>query len=142
MLDDCQKCSIQTHQSCDTAHLMSYKLMEHYYLNLVIYDWRVIESETIMSNFEDSQVYINFKNNVLNDKYLIVIETLDENSGNINHLISKELRDKYEWNPSLLSKIDNYLKPAIEIKEHNFSDNSLNINVTFNALYIIKIGKK
>ncbi len=58
-----------------------------------------------MSNFEDSQVYINFKNNVLNDKYLIVIETLDENSGNINHLISKELRDKYEWNPSLLSKI-------------------------------------
>ncbi|WP_420136051.1 hypothetical protein, partial [Staphylococcus aureus] len=25
---------------------------------------------------------------------------------------------------------------------HNFSDNSLNINVTFNALYIIKIGKK
>ncbi len=26
---------------------------------------------------------------------------------------------------SLLSKIDNYLKPAIEIKEHNFSDNSL-----------------
>ncbi len=94
-----------------------------------------------MSNFEDSQVYINFKNNVLNDKYLIVIETLDENSGNINHLISKELRDKYEWNPSLLSKIDNYLKPAIEIKEHNFSDNSLNINVTFNALYIIKIGK-
>ncbi|WP_233148798.1 hypothetical protein, partial [Staphylococcus aureus] len=43
---------------------------------------------------------------------------------------------------SLLSKIDNYLKPAIEIKEHNFSDNSLNINVTFNALYIIKIGKK
>lgn len=44
--------------------------------------------------------------------------------------------------PSLLSKIDNYLKPAIEIKEHNFSDNSLNINVTFNALYIIKIGKK
>ncbi|MFW2665131.1 hypothetical protein, partial [Staphylococcus aureus] len=28
------------------------------------------------------------------------------------------------------------------IKEHNFSDNSLNINVTFNALYIIKIGKK
>lgn len=60
----------------------------------------------------------------------------------INHLISKELRDKYEWNPSLLSKIDNYLKPAIEIKEHNFSDNSLNINVTFNALYIIKIGKK
>lgn len=56
----------------------------------------MIESETIMSNFEDSQVYINFKNNVLNDKYLIVIETLDENSGNINHLISKELRDKYE----------------------------------------------
>ncbi|MDT3100521.1 AraC family transcriptional regulator [Staphylococcus aureus] len=115
--------------------------IENYYC-LVIYDWRVIESETIMSNFEDSQVYINFKNNVLNDKYLIVIETLDENSGNINHLISKELRDKYEWNPSLLSKIDNYLKPAIEIKEHNFSDNSLNINVTFNALYIIKIGKK
>ncbi|EHS13822.1 hypothetical protein IS24_0128 [Staphylococcus aureus subsp. aureus IS-24] len=31
-----------------------------------------------MSNFEDSQVYINFKNNVLNDKYLIVIETLDK----------------------------------------------------------------
>ena len=115
--------------------------IENYYC-LVIYDWRVIESETIMSNFEDSQVYINFKNNVLNDKYLIVIETLDENSGNINHLISKELRDKYEWNPSLLSKIDNYLKPAIEIKEHNFSNNSLNINVTFNALYIIKIGKK
>ncbi|HDE0254778.1 TPA: helix-turn-helix transcriptional regulator [Staphylococcus aureus] len=115
--------------------------IENYYC-LVIYDWRVIESETIMSNFEDSQVYINFKNNVLNDKYLIVIETLDENSGNINHLISKESRDKYEWNPSLLSKIDNYLKPAIEIKEHNFSNNSLNINVTFNALYIIKIGKK
>ncbi|MFV8089662.1 helix-turn-helix transcriptional regulator [Staphylococcus aureus] len=115
--------------------------IENYHC-LVIYDWRVIESETIMSNFEDSQVYINFKNNVLNDKYLIVIETLDENSGNINHLISKELRDKYEWNPSLLSKIDNYLKPAIEIKEHNFSNNSLNINVTFNALYIIKIGKK
>ncbi len=115
--------------------------IENYYC-LIIYDWRVIESETIMSNFEDSQVYINFKNNVLNDKYLIVIETLDENSGNINHLISKELRDKYEWNPSLLSKIDNYLKPAIEIKEHNFSNNSLNINVTFNALYIIKIGKK
>ncbi len=52
----------------------------------------LFNSETIMSNFEDSQVYINFKNNVLNDKYLIVIETLDENSGNINHLISKELR--------------------------------------------------
>ncbi|WP_256089193.1 hypothetical protein, partial [Staphylococcus aureus] len=45
-------------------------------------------------------------------------------------------------NPSLLSKIDNYLKPAIEIKDHNFINNSLNINVTFNALYIIKIGKK
>ncbi len=43
--------------------------------------------------------------------------------------------------PSLLSKIDNYLKPAIEIKD-SISDNSLNINVTFNALYIIKIGKK
>ncbi|HDH6661423.1 TPA: AraC family transcriptional regulator, partial [Staphylococcus aureus] len=50
--------------------------IENYYC-LIIYDWRVIESETIMSNFEDSQVYINFKNNVLNDKYLIVIETLD-----------------------------------------------------------------
>lgn len=115
--------------------------IENYYC-LVVYDWRVIESETVISDFEDSQVYINFKNNVLNDKYLIIIETLDEISGNINHLISKDLRDKYEWNPSLLSKIDNYFKPAIEIKEHNFSNDSLNINVTFNALYIIKIGKK
>ncbi|CDR51525.1 helix-turn-helix transcriptional regulator [Staphylococcus schweitzeri] len=115
--------------------------IENYYC-LVVYDWRVIESETVISDFEDSQVYINFKNNVLNDKYLIIIETLDEISGNINHLISKDLRDKYEWNSSLLSKIDNYFKPAIEIKEHNFSNDSLNINVTFNALYIIKIGKK
>lgn len=67
---------------------------------------------------------------------------MDENSGNINYLIFKELRDKYEWNFSLLFKIDNYFKLVIEIKEYNFSDNFLNINVIFNVLYIIKIGKK
>lgn len=67
---------------------------------------------------------------------------MDENSGNINYLIFKELRDKYEWNFSLLFKIDNYFKLVIEIKEYNFSNNFLNINVIFNVLYIIKIGKK
>nr|WP_231910050.1 hypothetical protein [Staphylococcus simiae] len=115
--------------------------VEDYYC-LVVYDWRVIEQEGLNTSIDDSEIYINFKDNTLDDKYLIIIETFDENSGNINHLISKELRDKYEWNTNLLAKVDNYFKPAIEIKEHDFSQGSLKLDVSFNALYVVKIMKK
>ncbi|MBO1198843.1 helix-turn-helix transcriptional regulator [Staphylococcus simiae] len=112
------------------------------YYCLVVYDWRVIEQESLNTTIDDSEIYINFKDNMLDDKYLIIIETFDENSGNINHLISKDLRDKYEWNTDLLAKVDNYFKPAIEIKEHDFSQGSLKLDVSFNALYVVKIMKK
>lgn len=115
--------------------------VEDYYC-LVVYDWRVIEQESLNTEIDDSEIYINFKDNALDDKYLIIIETFDEISGNINHLISKDLRDKYEWNTDLLAKVDNYFKPAIEIKEHDFSQDSLKLNVSFNSLYVVKIMKK
>lgn len=111
---------------------------ENFYY-IVVYDWRVIEGESATDYKESSEVYINFKNQELEDTYVVVIETIDEQSGNMNTLVSKELREKYIWTRDCLDKIDPYFKPNISVKEHNFENGSLRINITFNALYFIKI---
>ena len=64
---------------------------DQYYLYL--YDWRVIESESNESDFKDVDIWINFEDEALIDEYICVIAKVDDEGGNINHMISQNLRD-------------------------------------------------
>ena len=109
---------------------------------LYLFDWRVIESESKGDNFNDIEVDISFEDPQLADEYICVMAKIDNESGNINHIISQELRSKYDWSTKFLIKVEDNFKPYVEIFEHDFKDKSLKVNLKYNAVYLIKIYKK
>ena len=109
---------------------------------LYLFDWRVIESESSVDDFNDVDVYINFDNKSLTDEYICVIAKIDDESGNINHIISPELRSKYKWATPFLMKVEDNFRPYVKIIEHDFRKSPLKVSLKYNAVYLIKIYKK
>ena len=58
---------------------------------VLIYDWRVLESESLQVNYDQTYIFIDFTDDVLKDTYLVQIQLVDDYNGNINHLISRVL---------------------------------------------------
>ena len=56
---------------------------------VLIYDWRVLESESLQVNYDQTYIFIDFTDDVLKDTYLVQIQLVDDYNGNINHLISQ-----------------------------------------------------
>ena len=56
---------------------------------VLIYDWRVLESESLQVNYDQTYIFIDFTDDVLKDTYLVQIQLVDDYNGNINHLISR-----------------------------------------------------
>ena len=63
---------------------------------VLIYDWRVLESESLQVNYDQTYIFIDFTDDVLKDTYLVQIQLVDDYNGNINHLISQRIR-KHKW---------------------------------------------
>ena len=63
---------------------------------VLIYDWRVLESESLQVNYDQTDIFIDFADDVLKDTYLVQIQLIDDYNGNINHLISQSIR-KHKW---------------------------------------------
>ena len=59
---------------------------------VLIYDWRVLESESLQVNYDQTDIFIDFADDVLKDTYLVQIQLIDHYNGNINHLISQSIR--------------------------------------------------
>ena len=59
---------------------------------VLIYDWRVLESESLQVNYDQTYIFIDFTDDVLKDTYLVQIQLVDDYNGNINHLISQSIR--------------------------------------------------
>ena len=59
---------------------------------VLIYDWRVLESESLQVNYDQTYIFIDFTDDVLKDTYLVQIQLVDDYNGNINHLISQRIR--------------------------------------------------
>lgn len=59
---------------------------------VLIYDWRVLESESLQVNYDQTDIFIDFTDDVLKDTYLVQIQLIDDYNGNINHLISQRIR--------------------------------------------------
>ena len=59
---------------------------------VLIYDWRVLESESLQVNYDQTDIFIDFADDVLKDTYLVQIQLIDDYNGNINHLISQSIR--------------------------------------------------
>lgn len=110
--------------------------------SVFIYDWRVLESESKDIDYDQTDVYIDFKDEQLKDNYLVKIQLIDDYHGNINHVISQNIREKYEWTNQFLRKMDNLMHPSYRIIEHDFKREPLKIHLNYNALYIVKIYKK
>lgn len=108
---------------------------------LCLFDWRIIENEATNENYEDSHVYVSFDQTLSNKRYFIFIGKINSYSGNLNHLISKDLRNKYDWTSEFLDIIDYYFKPMVEVIEHDFTEKSLDINLSYNSFYMITIFK-
>ncbi|MGC9604944.1 hypothetical protein ACO2FP_11510 [Staphylococcus warneri] len=100
---------------------------------LCLFDWRIIENEATNENYEDSHVYVSFEQTPSNKRYFIFIGKINSYSGNLNHLISKDLRNKYDWTSEFLDTIDYYFKPMVEVIEHDFTEKSLDINLSYNS---------
>ena len=63
---------------------------------VLIYDWRVLESESLQVNYDQTDIFIDFADDVLKDTYLVQIQLIDDYNGNINHLILRVL-EKHKW---------------------------------------------
>ncbi len=109
---------------------------------LYLYDWRVIESESSIDNFNNIDIYINFCEEELKDEYICMIVKVDNESGNINHIIPPNLRNKYQWSTKFLIKVEDNFRPNIEIFEHDFTESSLKLSLKYNSAYLVKIYKK
>ncbi|WP_394868157.1 helix-turn-helix transcriptional regulator [Staphylococcus borealis] len=112
----------------------------HY--TIFIYDWRVLENESLQVNYDQTDVFIDFNDGALKDTYLVKIQLIDDYNGNINHLISKHIRKKYKWSKRFLRKMDYHIHPTLKLVEHNFKKEPLQINLNYNALYVVKILKE
>lgn len=86
-------------------------------------------------------MYVSFEQTPSNKRYFIFIGKINSYSGNLNHLISKDLRNKYDWTSEFLDTIDYYFKPMVEVIEHDFTEKSLDINLSYNSFYMITIFK-
>ncbi|EHR94931.1 transcriptional regulator, AraC family [Staphylococcus epidermidis VCU123] len=113
---------------------------DQYYLYL--YDWRVIESESNESDFKDVDIWINFEDEALIDEYICVIAKVDDEGGNINHMISQNLRHKYVWSTPFLMRVEENFRPYMHIMEHDFKKGPLKIRMKYNAVYLVEIYKK
>lgn len=109
---------------------------------LYLYDWRVVESESSIDNFNNIDIYINFCEEELKDEYICMIVKVDNESGNINHIIPPNLRNKYQWSTKFLIKVEDNFRPNIEIFEHDFTESSLKLSLKYNSAYLVKIYKK
>ncbi|MEX5940041.1 hypothetical protein AB6G51_09930 [Staphylococcus haemolyticus] len=109
---------------------------------VLIYDWRVLESESLQVNYDQTYIFIDFTDDVLKDTYLVQIQLVDDYNGNINHLISQRIRKKHKWSKRFLRKLDYLIHPTFQMIEHNFNNAPLQIKLNYNALYIVKILKK
>ncbi|PTK26795.1 AraC family transcriptional regulator [Staphylococcus hominis] len=107
---------------------------------LFIYDWRVLESESRNANYEKTDIYVDFKHKT-NKNHLIKIQQIDDYNGNINHIITEDIRNRYQWSKTFLKKVNRLLHPSFKIREHNFNKEALQIKLDYNGLYIIKIYK-
>lgn len=107
---------------------------------VLIYDWRVLESESLQVNYDQTYIFIDFTDDVLKDTYLVQIQLVDDYNGNINHLISR-IRKKHKWSKRFLRKLDYLIHPTFQMIEHNFNNAPLQIKLNYNALYIVKILK-
>ncbi|PTF05127.1 AraC family transcriptional regulator [Staphylococcus devriesei] len=106
-----------------------------------LYDWRVLESESREVDYEQTDTHIDFKNADLKDQYLVKIQKIDDYNGNINHIISPSIREKYQWSTKFLRNMNDLTHPAYKIREHNFKKGPLKIKLNYNSFYIIKIYK-
>lgn len=86
-------------------------------------------------------MYVSFDQTPPNKSYFIFIGKINSYSGNLNHLIAKDLRNKYDWTSEFLDTIDYYFKPMVEVIEHDFTEKSLDINLSYNSFYMITIFK-
>ncbi|WP_258866360.1 hypothetical protein [Staphylococcus petrasii] len=111
------------------------------YYTVFVYDWRVSESESIDMNYDRADVYIDFKEDQVKGTYLVKIQKIDDYHGNINNVISRDIRDKYEWSNTFLKRMDQLMHPSYKIREHNFKNEPLKIKLNYNSLYIIKVFK-
>lgn len=109
---------------------------------VLIYDWRVLESESLQVNYDQTYIFIDFTDDVLKDTYLVQIQLIDDYNGNINHLISQRIRKKHKWSKRFLRKLDYLIHPTFQMIEHNFNNAPLQIKLNYNALYIVKVLKK
>lgn len=109
---------------------------------LYLYDWRVVESESSIDNFNNIDIYINFCEEELKDEYICMIVKVDNESGDINHIIPPNLRNKYQWSTKFLIKVEDNFRPNIEIFEHDFTESSLKLSLKYNSAYLVKIYKK
>ena len=109
---------------------------------LYLYDWRVVESESSIDNFNNIDIYINFCEEELKDEYICMIVKVDNESGNINHIIPPNLRNEYQWSTKFLIKVEDNFRPNIEIFEHDFTESSLKLSLKYNSAYLVKIYKK
>ncbi|PXX86000.1 helix-turn-helix transcriptional regulator [Staphylococcus warneri] len=123
----------------DASYYKKVELEDRYVLCL--YDWRIIENEATNENYEDSHVFVSFDQTPPNKSYFIFIGKINRYSGNLNHLIAKDLRNKYDWTSAFLDTIDYYFKPMVEEIEHDFTEKSLDINLSYNSFYMITIFK-
>lgn len=111
------------------------------YYTVFVYDWRVSESESIDMNYDRADVYIDFKEDQVKGTYLVKIQKIDDYHGNINNVISKDIRDKYDWSNTFLKRMDQLMHPSYKIREHNFKNEPLKIKLNYNSLYVIKVFK-
>ena len=107
---------------------------------LFIYDWRVLESESRNANYEKTDIYVDFKHKT-NKNHLIKIQKIDDYNGNINHIITEDIRNRYQWSKTFLKKVNHLLHSSFKIREHDFNKEALQIKLDYNGLYIIEIYK-
>lgn len=111
----------------------------HY--TIFVYDWRVSESESLNADYDQTDIYLDFKNEEYKRNYLVKIQKVDDFHGNIEHVIAKDIRDKYDWSYNFLRKMDHSIHPAYKIIEHQFKNEPLKIQLNYNGLIIIKLYK-
>ncbi|MDK7950549.1 helix-turn-helix domain-containing protein [Staphylococcus lugdunensis] len=108
---------------------------------LFLYDWRVFESEASITYFGDTEVLIHFEEAAEQSIRLIKSEKVDEKNGNINHIINRHIREKYNWTQELLKEIEDHLHTTMRIIEHDFRKDYFKVNLGYDSLRIIKIFK-
>lgn len=77
----------------------------------------------------ETDIFIDFADDVLKDTYLVQIQLIDDYNGNINHLISQSIRKKHKWSKRFLRKLDYLIHPTFQMIEHNFNNAPFKLNL-------------